>query len=928
MGWLLELSKGARFGSLGKLARAATHHEDWPESEATNPRSIENMLRLLDSRERKGQVWLDNRPEVRDILADLLTVSPESLDPGLLDQEGPANPRVVLKELREARPIDLRKEELYPGIPKEVLHPAQWGRVWWRANTGAGKTLVGKWLEARKLATFLRVDRLADAVPILPDSGAVYIELAHPTELNAAAFMEEVAGCDLKICVAAPFLPEPSARQTAPPVHTTGFRLLAHPQAEEDETKPVDVDGWTSVETPPPGNWVTELIHWVGARMESGGGFDVDTALALFEDEVFRTWLATPGDYIGVCGLIEKFGTQRLEEGLDSQQLATAFLETRLERTDLTGRGLWTSRELWRLFCGCVEVALVFAGTEDTLSSEQMLRQHLPADALPPTDETILHKLRDAPPSNVKDYQEALRRVSPTPEGAVRELLNLHLLEPVGGGAVVLRPTWLTRLATEPVFDRLVKNPSLGLGALFLRPHTARRAIEALRETFLLEDHDKNAQAPQAEVGWAVVRFAVAELRSGDPSSVALLEGAFVAVGLALLDRRVPARLPELRALWDLQLRLAVSRYTNAPPEPRVFVLPREEEGWAGVWDSAALAISERLHQGGIALPVTDLSPWAGRSAPEHFEQTLSSLQQACVLPLRFHNDRDRQVVPPDFFVDVWRLAGRLYARFGIPTEHGPLPMVLAPFELIRSVKEGRLESWPGHLVYDYEMDALEALAEDAGLSMDAVLDALWRLKEHHSDIPLISRTTSLDDAWKDRIWHALPVDVFRDRLETFLQNMDSVSWERLSPAHWEVLLSTWRRELQDPLILAHITEAQARTLLRNRLKPSNLSHSYKTLWGRFPDMCMEETLREISDPLPDNFGFSPLWWMPDSLVAVLIAHVRLQLAQVRSNPVACLALIRWAHHQCSKRGEGWRASWDLLNLLAPLVPSDPGMDH
>ena len=475
MGWLEDLATGARFASLGKLARAAVEREDWPEEETRNPRSIENLLRLVDQKQRKGQVWLDNRAEVKAVLADLLNVSPESLDPGLLEQDGPADPRVELKELREARPIDLRKDKLYPGIPEEVLDPSQWTRTWWLAYTGAGKTLVGKWLEARRLATFLRGDRLADVLPHVPGSGAVYIELRAPDTTDAARWAADLAGNDVRVCVAAPFLPVPLPELVEVAQERQEWASLDEDERAEDE--PEVAAGWEWVKTPPKDEWVEDLIRWVGERMKEGGGFDVDGALDIVGRKWFASWLATPGDYIGVCGVIEKFGAKRFLDGLEVDQVVTTFLESRMERTDLAGRGAWTPRDLWRLICGCVEGAIVHSGTEDTFTSEQALRQWLPADALPPGDDAVLRSLVDSPPTSMNEVAAVLRRARPTAEGAVRELLRLHLLEPVGEGSVVLRPTWLTLLAAQPAMQKLVEDPARGLGGCSSarRPRSGRR---------------------------------------------------------------------------------------------------------------------------------------------------------------------------------------------------------------------------------------------------------------------------------------------------------------------------------------------------------------------------------------------------------------------------------------------------------------------
>ena len=916
MGWFEELAKGARFSTLGKLARAAVAHEEWPEDESRNDRSVENMLRLVDQKKRKGQVWLDNRPQVKEVLATLLNVSPESLDPGLMDADGPADPRVELKELREARPIDLRRDDLYPGIPDEVLDPSNWGRSWWLANVGAGKTLVGKWLEARGLATFLRGDRLADVIPRIPPKGAVYIELALPDTTDAARWAEELD--DRDVCVAAPFLPVPLKEVTEVARQRQAWQDLA--EDERDEEEPELAAGWDWIKTPPKDEWVEPLIRWVGDRMREGGGFDVDGALDIVGRKWFATWLATPGDYIGVCGVIEKLGARKFLDGVEVEQVVTAFLESRLERTDLSGRSAWLPKDLWRLISGCVEGALVNSGTEDTFASEQMLKQWLPTDALPEGDDTVLRQLVDVPPSDMEGVEAVLRRARPSTDGAIRELVRLHLLEPIGEGAVALRPTWFALLAAEPAMERLVADPNRGIGRLLLRPKAAKWPLTALRDAFLPDEEDEEATSkPSAgELGWTLVRTAVAGVRVDDPESVALLEALFQAAGIALLDREVPAQIAALRSLWDAQMRLAVRRFTNAPPQPRIFQLDREAKGWESGWYIAALAISERLHDAGEAMELGALAPWGAAALPEFADQALSGLQRACILPLRSTRDGDESADPPDFVVDAWRLAGRLYRRFGPPTNYPHVRLLYAPFVLFDAMKRGDTSAWDGRFAYDYQMEALSELAADEGLTMAAVLDALWRVENVHHQ-PALLPTDKFSEEWRAKIWAALPPEVLATTLKAWIHQGDGLAWDLLTTAHWDIVLDEWRAEsTHDRRGLDHLPEQHARAVIRERLAGFDSHRVYVVLWENYPEVCLDEAIRDLVRPPPDGTPDGTLWKVPAALVERVIELVQPHLAGIRGNPLARAQLMRWAHFQCSSRGPHWLSAWKLLNEVEP----------
>src|SRR5262249_25115893 len=102
--------------------------------------------------------WLADRPSVQAILAEVI-----GAPPGLLEEvtgatlAGPheQSRRVQLEDLPYAGPIDLTEERLPPGLPALVQLPRSWKRVWWVAPSGAGRSLVGAWLAARRLARYV-----------------------------------------------------------------------------------------------------------------------------------------------------------------------------------------------------------------------------------------------------------------------------------------------------------------------------------------------------------------------------------------------------------------------------------------------------------------------------------------------------------------------------------------------------------------------------------------------------------------------------------------------------------------------------------------------------------------------------------------------------------------------------------------------------
>ena len=907
MAWFEDLAKGAGYSTLGKLARAAVVRGDWPAEETRNDRSVENMLRLLDQGQRKGQVWLDKREELKNVLADLLNVSSEALDPGLQDVEAPADPRVELKELREAKPIDLRKESLYPGIPEEVFDPTKWRRSWWLAQSGAGKTLVGKWLQANRRATFLRCETLGDVLPQMPETGAVYIELSLPDATDVTRWAEQLDG--RQVCVAAPFLPAPVPEVVETESAHQDWQAVEWGEVKPDE--PQFAAGWDGIQTPPKEAWVENLIRWVGARMKEGGGFDVGGALAIVHTNGFDDVLATPGDYIGLCGVIEKLGIKRVLESVETEQLAFAFLESRLERTDLPGRSARTPKDLWRLICGCVEGAIVNSGTVDRFPSEQVLRQWLPVDALPAAYDREELQIVDSLPLKMQDV---LLRETRSVDGAILELRRLHLLEPIGGGVVVLRPNWITGIAAQRALRELLSTPERGLGKVLLFPRAVERALCTLRDLFIPGEDDRGELV---ELGWKLVDNVVSAVRRDDAESVAVLEAVFQGLGVALLDAKIPARLSDLQRLWDKQMSLTVNRFKSAPPQPRIFEVERDSMGWECGWYVAALSISERLAYGGSAPPAGPLAPWSAVVMPEFADQVVSALERVCIFPTRSARDGHEIANPPDFVLDAWRLAGRLYRRFGSATSAPSARMVNAPFALFEAIKRNEVATWEGRLDHVYFWDVLSELATDEGLGMDDVIAALWQARDSQNQM-VLHNYAPLPDVWRKKVWKLLPPEVLKSALKDKIFQHDGIAWQELQAGHWDVIIEQWRAiPLGQPRTLCgieHIPEARARIVIRERLGGAFNDRGYQLLWDRFPSLCTEEAVLDLADPNTSHATLGVLWCTPNARLKGVIEATSLRLPEILANPDTRLHLVRWSRYQCSKRGEHWRMAWQLLN--------------
>lgn len=931
MGWLASMAKETGHNTFGKLARAAVQHAAWPSDETGNERSLENLLRLIDRSDQKGLIWLDNRPAVRDVLADLLSVSAETLDPRLSEVgQGPPR-RIELAELREARPLDLQHEALFPGIPDAVLRPDEWGLCWWCAPAGAGKTIAGQWLEARRKAVFLRGDRWSDVARKIPDRGAVYIELTSPDSSDDVRFPAGLEGRN--VCVAAPFLPVPAAVAGRMPAKRDRLLDFGLDDAEPAPGSGFEtVDGaalapstaWRRLVADPKEEWVEPLIRWVGDRMAPGGGFEIDSALQLVRKRFFATSLVTPGDYIGVCGVIEKRSAKGMLAGVTIEQLALAFLDSRGERSDLAGRHTWPSAVLWRLFVGCVEGAAVHGTAYAPFPSELALRGWLPSDSLPLGDESAAQRILDDPSLTIDEVAAIRRQARPSPEGAAKELFRLHLLEPCGEGAVALRPAWLVPLAREQAFGRLIEQPSRGLGEVLLQPQAAASVLLLMCTSIANAGKAGNpggGDAPAADLN--LVRWSISHLDVADPASVAVVEGCFQAVGVALLDQGVTLPDADLQALWVAQMRVAMQTAAVGLPRPRLLAVKESTPAWEGAWEVACLTISERLHRAGLLAEPTCLAPWGAAALPEFTERLSWGLRARC-LP-GDEEGAGASSGPSAPLLNTWRLVGRLYRSFGDRAFTPGFTQLTLPFEVLDAARSGGgPPSGQWWVTSEAQLDIIERLAADVGVGMDGVLSLLWRVRPGAGAAGFsYQMLAKLTPKWRERVWAALPPELLREELRGWIESGQPLAWSALLPAHWDVILDSWHSGVGHTRHgLAAIPAPHARRMFAERLFGHDTRNGPGTIWGRFPDIGVDESIRELVEP-PETWaaqtGGSALWCAPSAQVGRIVEGVRPHLQAVLAHETARRQLVHWAHWNCGQRGDHWREAWKLLVEVDPM---------
>ncbi len=575
MGWLRELMAAARppVRSFGALARSSLASAAWPAGARPGSRSLAAVFSKLDRD--IDLEWLVDRPGVQHAIAGALGCQVADIRQALAPARtpvatGPAR-RAPLDDLRFARAIDLVEEELFPGIPASVTRPATWGRLWWRAASGSGRTLAGRWLEARGLAAYIHVETWSDARARLPARGAVYLEL----DRDDGGVPD--AG-DRPLCVVAPFAAPDGA-----------FR---------------------EIETPPVDAWLASLVEWVAPRLPTDGRFDAARTLQWLRASQL---VDAPGTALGLCGLSDQLGIRALG-GHGLGELAERFYRDRLTQATeaASAEASWLKRQGFAVVAGMAARALT--------DSDEPLEAPRDFDAwleLVPEEHRRGADLAWLRASLVKksgairgsDLDKAAREIPPGAFRIVRALAGAGLLVDDGGGRLSLRPRWFVRALDAVARRALVGGSPFEWGEALLRAHAAPAVARGI--------------AARVASGSGPVED-VLELEGDDnPAHAAALETVFRAAGLALVGG---AELPPepLEELFDAGLALAIQT-GDALPLPRI----RHASGSGvladGCWLLAALAISEHLpvRRG---TPRGPLRPWSGGAPPSELRRVLDGI--------------------------------------------------------------------------------------------------------------------------------------------------------------------------------------------------------------------------------------------------------------------------------------------------------------
>jgi hypothetical protein len=800
MGWLRDLMDQSDSGcrSYGDLARAALESGEWPAESRMAERSLASIFSKLDRNLELD--WLAERAGVQRVLSKVLGVPLDDLRaPGTQSGAAPRGDlrRLRLTSLRYARALDLLDEPLCPGLPPAVLKPGAYANTFWRAPSGAGRSLVGRFLQARGLAHVIEADSFEEALGRLPERGPVFIELhaQHLLPLPDAPRAE--------LCIAADFEP-----------HNPTWQVQASPALE---------------------TYLDELLDWVAARLPADGRFDAALTRKWLQGEMRDSGILDGlGAALGLCGLADEHGVQTLR-GKSPQRLAERYCRDRLLATldPEAAHAAWLKRNGYDVLVGLGHRLLADSDApwDEPRSLESWL-ELVPQEHQRDADLDWMRLSLGRADSGIRpsDIEKAARKIPPGAFRIVRALQRAELLRETTSqpstnapeARLSFGPRWFSNALRLNATRALVSGSTNDFGEALLRRHAAPSVARELVQRL-------------SDRGSAFID-GVLELEGGDSAGhIAAVEMTFRAAGVALLAGAELGS-DSLEALWDevLEARL---EFPDQLPCPRIEYPAPESDALLsrGIWYLAAFSISSELGQrSGRRHPL--LRPWKAREAPPE-------LRALCALIAR---DLPTNQADRPWALRAFSLISRLRSEIGALGALDSPELLERPSVILDEVMHGVL-SWStvaGITDSVLGLPALQALAGDRGVPFASVASAIWQAWDDAQRPRLGADFLASDAVHSARFWPHIPADILQGLLcDAQTRN---VPYESFGEAQWRAFiaaLDTAPARAEDARAFPLSPDFVLTEALKRGIESPAL---FKSLWQRDPDRAAAEVAHAL----------------------------------------------------------------------------------
>jgi hypothetical protein len=747
--------------------------------------------------------WLAERSGVQRVLSKVLGVALDDLRaPGMPVSAGTRGDlrRLRLSSLRYARALDLVEEPLCPGLPAIVLTPGAYQNTFWRAPSGSGRSLVGRFLQARGLAHVVEAGTFEEALTRLPERGPAFIEL-HAQRLP----LPSPPRSDL--CVAGDFEPRNPA--------------------------------WQPHSSPVLDTYLDELVTWVARRLPADGHFDAKRTLEWLRSELLGgAILDGLGAALGLCGLADELGVHTLQ-GKAPQKLAERFCRERLLTTidPEAPHAAWLKRNGYDVLVGLGRRLLADseAGWDEPRSLEGWL-ELVPLEHQRAADLDWMRLSLSRVDSAIRptDIEKAARKIPPGAFRIVRALQRAELLRDTGSAEpadaqLALGPRWFSNALRLDATRALVSGAPNDFGEALLRGHAAPSIARELVERL-------------SDRGSAFID-GVLELEGGDSAGhTAAVEMTFRAAGVALLEG-AELSADSLEALWDeaLDVRLELP---GELPCPRIEYPNPESDALLsrGLWYLAAFSISSELGQRAGRRHAL-LRPWKAR-------ESNPDLRAVCAVIAR---DLPTALGDRAWALRAFSLISRLRAEIGALGSVETPEFLERPSVILDEVMHGVL-SWSTVAgIADNELGllALQALAGERKVPFSSVASAIW---EAWDDAQRPSRgaaflaTDSEHSSW---FWPHIPAEL----LEALLcdARAENIPYESFGEAQWQAFLAaldTAPARAEDARAFALAPLFVLEVALSRGIESPAL---FTNVWQRAPERAADEILGLLDSPTNED---------------------------------------------------------------------------
>jgi hypothetical protein len=782
--------------SFGGLARAALAHPDWPPDVQTQARSLAALFSKFD---RNLELeWLGDRPGVRHALSDVLGKPLVSFDRGFgreILATDASKGRIRLDDVPFARVLDLCTEALPAAFPPIVLQPPRWTRVIWDAPSGAGRSLVGRWLQARGLATHVDVITWRDALAHVAQSGPLFVEIHSSREFDLLLG----APPSNPLCVAGALSEWRAAAEAA---------------------------GFIVVQSPSPATCVEAIVEWLEPRLAADGQFDGDAAAGVLLRWAEAGLAQTLGDLLGVAGLVDEIGVRemgRRSPATHARRHAARRLRAVREEPEQPS---WQG-DAFELLVNMARRALTDSALPWDAPRDRSTWSRLVPDEMQRTVDPNWLRLvlsRNATSATLKELDRALRDLPPGGYRVVSTLESAGLLRPSGPDRrLSLGPRFLATLVGHEAMRALVHGSAFEWGEALLEPTIAPAVYRELRHRV---DADADALIED------VLELGVLD----SPAHAAAVEIVVRAVGLAMLCGSIEP--PEsIVALWDAAVELSIQ--LDGLARPRV---PMPSGPGApfdlGAYHLAMLAISENL-------PTREgrrhasLRPWLSSARAFDRKPQLDAIWRS------LSDLETRRTLGGTAVALVARLTS---SPDQIPEEPHALER---PGQLVDGLARGHLD-WSAvrPVLADAPAAAgLHAVAEQAGVPWPTVSRAIFEAwsRAEYADSDVIA------EAAKEcpYLWEHAPEHLVGRAMASGAIAPARVPWAALDDATWlDLARDVVALDVPEPWLVA--ADRLAR-LLDEKLPQGNAAEA---VWSRYPEAALDALVAHLDRDASSSAAF------------------------------------------------------------------------